>query len=387
METLARYAQQTRRDVFALVRANSDAEAQERLDATLALVGVPAGDCDGRVTAVAADIEREGLGLEPERRADLAGRVSEIVHSAASVSFSLPLEDSRRINVGGTRQMLDFAESAREHGGLERFAYVSTAYVAGTHAGEFREDQLDVGQDFRNAYEQSKFEAEQLVRQQTARLPIQVFRPSIIVGERESGWTAAFNVLYSPLKAFVRGALPFLPADRRAPVDVVPVDYVADAIFTLTRTPVADSGETFHLVSGPRATTVGGLSQRAAAYLERKPPRIVPPRLYRRLLHPLLTRTGSDRRRRGLARAEVFFPYFTMRVRFDDRRARQRLVPHGIEAPPVEQYLDKLMDFARRADWAGSACRARRPLGPGPASRSSSRTRRGHSGAPRRRAR
>src|SRR4029450_8977820 len=92
-------------------------------------------------------------------------------------------------------------------------------------------------QDLRNSYERSKFEAEQLLRRHTDRLPMQIFRPSIIVGEQASGWTMSFNVLYSPLKAFVRGALPAIPADRDAPVDVVPVDYVADAIFQLDNRP------------------------------------------------------------------------------------------------------------------------------------------------------
>src|SRR5437763_10977260 len=137
--------------------------------------------------------------------------------------------------------MLNFADEANARGGLARFAYVSTAYVAGTHPGEFHEDELAVGQDFRNAYEQSKFEAEQLVRARADRLPVQIFRPSIIVGERASGWTSSFNVLYTPLKAFARGRLPLLPADPEAPVDVVPVDYVADAIFTLASGPLSKS--------------------------------------------------------------------------------------------------------------------------------------------------
>lgn len=351
MQLLARYIGRTRRDIYALVRARSDAEAQERLGATLELLGMPSLERGSRLTAVAADIEQHGLGLDDARRAELAERVSEVVHSAASVSFTLPLAESRRINVEGTRQMLDFAEEARERNGLDRFAYVSTAYVAGTYAGEFREDQLDVGQDFRNAYEQSKFEAERLVRERSGRLPVQVFRPSIIVGERRTGWTSSFNVLYTPLKAFARGALPLLPADRAAPVDVVPVDYVADAIVTLANEPLRESGETFHLVSGRRATTVGGLAEAAAAQLGRRPPRVVPPGLYKRVLHPLLIRTGSAARRRAIERGAVFFPYFTMRVRFDDSRARERLEPHGVAAVPLDRYLDRLLDFARAADW------------------------------------
>ncbi|MEA2423971.1 MAG: hypothetical protein QOH13_381 [Thermoleophilaceae bacterium] len=360
MEVLARYLEHTDREVFVLVRASDDEEARERLRATLAMLGHSPDRFSGRVTALPGDVECDGLGLDPGRRGELAEQVSEVIHSAASVSFSLSLEDSRRINVEGTRQMLEFAHEAREHGGLDRFAYVSTAYVAGTHAGQFREDQLDVGQEFRNSYEQSKYEAEQLVRSHTDRLPIQIFRPSIIVGERTSGWTASFNVLYTPLKAFVRGGLPFLPADRSAPVDVVPVDYVADAIFALAGQPVRESGETFHLVSGSRATTVGRLTERAAAHLGRRGPRIVPARLYRRVVHPLLSRVGSRRRRRALQRSEVFFPYFTMRVRFDDRCARGRLDPQGIRAASLERYLGRLIDFARAADW-GRRSLPRRP--------------------------
>jgi thioester reductase-like protein len=356
MELLARYLERTDRDIYALVRAAGAGEAGERMRATVTRLGLTPERYESRLTAVPADVERDGLGIDPVQRAELAEQVCEVIHSAASVSFTLPLEDSRHINVDGTRHMLEFAEEASEHGGLERFAYVSTAYVAGTHRDEFREDQLEVGQDFRNAYERSKFEAELLVRRHAERLPIQIFRPSIIVGERRSGWTASFNVLYSPLKAFVGGALPFLPADRAAPVDVVPVDYVADAIFTLAGEPVREPGETFHLVSGAGATTVGRLAERAASHLQRRPPRILPPKLYRRLLHPLLARLGPPARRQALTRSEVFFPYFTMRVRFDDRRARGRLDPRGVRAAPVERYLDRLIEFARAADWG------RRPL-------------------------
>lgn len=351
MEVLARYLERSDRELYALVRARDDEEAGERLRATLGTVCGDEGGHAGRVTAVAADVEREGLGLAPERRAELAARVSDVVHCAASVSFTLSLRRSRRINVEGTRQMLAFALDAKVHGGLERFAYVSTAYVAGTHPGEFREDQLEVGQGFRNPYEQSKFEAERLVRDHAGRLPVQIFRPSIVVGERAGGWTASFNVLYSPLKAFVRGALPILPARRRAPVDVVPVDYVADAIFTLANTPVEQPGETFHLVAAREATTVDALAGSAARHLGRRPPRIMPPAFYRRVLHPLLVRTGSKRRRRALARSEVFFPYFAMKVRFDDRRARARLEPEGVRVSPLERYLGTLIAFARAADW------------------------------------
>jgi long-chain acyl-CoA synthetase len=351
MQVVARYLRNTDRPIYALVRAPSAGAANGRLNGALAnLPGGGARAAAERVVAVPGDIEREGLGIDPVFRERLAAEVSDIVHSAASVSFTLGLEESREINVEGTRRVLEFAELCRRRGGLRNLSHVSTAYVAGTHEGRFGEDQLDVGQDFRNAYERSKFEAEQLVRSYRNRLPIQVLRPSIIVGERKTGWTVSFNVLYAPLKAFARGAYLALPGKRSAPVDVVPVDYVADAVFELSNRP-RDAEDTYHLVAGARASTVEQLVGLSARYFRRRPPRLLPPALYRRLVHPVLVRAARGRRRRALRRSEVYFPYFSARVRYDDRRARRRLQPAGIEVTPIERYFDRLADFATATRW------------------------------------
>jgi thioester reductase-like protein len=357
MELLSRYLERTDLPVYALIRAPDETAARQRLRHVLSsLYGRDDAYAD-RIAPVPGDIESPELGLERSRREELSELVTEIVHSAASVSFSLPLEESRGINVAGTRRVLELGEQCRTRGGLRRFSYISTAYVAGDHAGEFREDQLEVGQGFRNSYERSKFEAERLVRQHSERLPVQIFRPSIIVGERETGWTNSFNVLYAPLKAFARGAYPAIPARPSTPVDVVPVDYVADAVFELSARPLAGE-ETYHLVAGPDATTAGRLADLAAGYFRRRPPRFIPPRIYRRLVHPLVVRRSEGKKRRALEQSETLFPYFSMRVRFDDRRARSRLRATGVRASPLEHYLDRLLDFAVTAQW-GRAARGR----------------------------
>jgi thioester reductase-like protein len=319
-EVLSRFLSRDDRDVYALVRASDDVQAGERLPA------------HGRLTAVAGDIEEPGLGLSEETAQRLRRDVTTVLHCAASVSFELPLEESRRVNVDGTRHMAGFARTCP---GLERFSYVSTAYVAGEPGGVFREDQLAVGQSFRNAYEQSKFEAEVALRSEAGDLPLQILRPSIVVGDSATGRTTSFNVLYGPLKAFARGAMRAIPARRESPVDIVPVDYVADRVHELA-TDGPDG--TFHLVAGRNATTVGRLLQLSSIELDRPEPAVLPPRLYRRLLHPLLRRRDPR-----LKRMEVFFPYFAMRVRFDD----SRLGP----GPRVERYFHRLVRYAERARW------------------------------------
>jgi thioester reductase-like protein len=313
-----------RRRVYALVRAENDDAAAGRL---------PSHD---HLTAVAGDIEQPGCALDGATIGRLTDEVTTVVHCAASVAFDLPLEDSRRINVDGTRHVVDLARRCRR---LERLSYISTAYVAGEPRRLFRESQLDVGQRFRNAYERSKFEAERMVRERAAGLPLQILRPSIVVGDSRTGRTSSFNVLYGPLKAFAHGAVPAIPARRSSPVDIVPVDYVADQAVDL-----AENGEdgTLHLVAGRNATTVGRLLDLACEHLDRKPPAVLPPAAYRRLLHPWLRRKYG-----GLRRMETYFPYFSMRVRFDDRR----LGP----GPPVESYFHRLVEFAERARWGRAA--------------------------------
>jgi thioester reductase-like protein len=384
MELLARWLERTERPVYALVRARDDGEARRRLLAAARAVVPNAERHAQRLIAVRGDVAQPGLGLSDVQRDALAERVMEIVHAAASVEFSLPLAQARAINVAGTRRLLAFAERCAERGGLRRFGHVSTAYVAGTHRGTFAEDDLLCGQNFRNPYERTKWEAERLVRRAARRLPIQIFRPSIVVGEATSGWTPAFNVIYGPLKAYATGAaLPVMPGRRSAPVDVVPVDYVADAIFELTSR--ADgAGATYSLAAGPHASSVGELVELSAGAFERPQPLTLPPELYRRTLHPLLLRRASGRRRRWLERSEVYFPYFALDVRYDTSRARAALEPAGIAPPPLAGYFDRLVGFAQLARWG------RRPLSRVDAVRALQRGRRpalaGASGSARRRA-
>jgi thioester reductase-like protein len=350
MQLLARYLERTDRRVYALVRARDELEASRRLRATVAALVPNSADHVDRVTAVRGDITRPDLGLDRRRRDAVAENVGEIVHAAASVTFELPLERSREVNLEGTRRVLALAELCGRRGDLRRFSYVSTAYVAGTHCGVFAEDDLDLGQDFRNPYERSKFEAERLVRAHADRLPIQIFRPSIVVGEETTGWTPTFNVIYWPIRAFSRGTYAALPAKRDAPVDVVPVDFVADAIFELSRH-AWGAGETYHLAAGDRAATVGQLIDLSAARFDRRPPKTLPPGLYRLLLHPLLLRLSHGRRRAALERSEAFFPYFAQEVAYDTSRARRRLGTVGLRPPPLSAYFGRLVDYALATRW------------------------------------
>lgn len=350
MEVLARYLERSDREITCLVRADSDEGARERLTGVMRNVFGRGHERHAqRVQAVAGELTEPGLGLSPQRREQLACEVTTIVHSAASVSFVMPIEEARAINVEGTRRMLEFATLAMERGGLDRYAQVSTAYVAGTHPGRFAECDLDVGQGFRNTYEQSKFEAERLVRTKGDGLPWMILRPSIVVGDRASGWTSAFNVLYWPLRAFSAGVFKMVPATPEAPVDVVSVDYVADAIHELCEGPCA-AGQTFHLTAGIEQTsTMGEIAAAASRYFHKPLPRVVTPDEF--------IESDGGLPHAAVESGRVFFPYFSMSTMFDNAATRARLAQAGIHATPLNDYLERLLDFATRSRWG------KRPIG------------------------
>jgi nucleoside-diphosphate-sugar epimerase len=228
---------------------------------------------------------------------------------------------------------------ARRAPRLERIVHVSTAYVSGTHPGHFTEADCDVGQAFRNTYEQTKLEAENLVR--ASDLPVRVVRPSIVIGESATGWTNSFNVLYPPLRAFSRQLVTRVPADPAAILDVVPVDHVADVIMSALYDDAAP--DTLHAVAGELAPTAGEFTALAAAIMGVPAPELNP--------------AAADVPPAGL---EVYAPYFTVRTRFGAERARAL----GLEPPPVAAYLERILAFAERARWGKLTLPLERSSGP-----------------------
>lgn len=134
-----------------------------------------------KLTVVCGERTQPHFGWRVQDWTACARRITHIIHSAADVRFDLPLEEARRVNVGGTRIMLDFAEQAAEAGALRHFAYVSTAYVCGDRTGRVLEEGSGQPPCFTNSYERSKWECGQLVRAVMPRMPVTIVRPSITV--------------------------------------------------------------------------------------------------------------------------------------------------------------------------------------------------------------
>jgi thioester reductase-like protein len=332
MDALARLIEREGEQIVVLVRAHDDDEARERLQTVLTRLYDQPPAAAAQVQAVRGDLLKEGLGLSVKDRERLISSVDRVIHCAASISFELPLGEAREINVEGVARVLELAREIADGGSLRRLVHVSTAYVSGRHAGEFSEEDLDVGQEFRNTYERSKNEAEQLLRG-ASDLPLAIARPSIVVGHRTSGWTPVFNVLYWPMRAFERGLLEEVPAREDSIVDFVPVDYVTDGILAL----LDDEGArgTYNLVAGEQALSAGELVELHSSVSGRAP-----------------VRFASQQSAAGLpAGAETFVPYFDVRCRFTDARARAVLERAGVVKPDPRDYLGRLIAYAHRTNW------------------------------------
>ena len=234
-----------------LVRPDYVDEADRQLEAM--------GADRGRVQVLAGDVVSMDLGLSGTEYLDVIEHVTDIYHVASIWWLGVDREASELVNVVGTRNIIDAAYEMKH---LNRLNHFSTAFVAGDRAGVIMEDELDEGQRFRNAYEETKFRSELAMREAGRHLPVSIFRPSIIVGDSQTGETQKFDGPYYLLRTISRAVRMRTPIPQfgraDAPFNVVPVDFVVDAIAAVSRDPDA-VGETLHLVD-PEPLTASELT-------------------------------------------------------------------------------------------------------------------------------
>lgn len=207
-----------------------------------------------RVTAFFADFREPRLGLSEESWASLSRGMTDVVHCAAEVRFDQSLAEARASNVETTERMLGL--TARH----VTFHHVSTFAVCRPPPGErlAPERPVDPSVRFRNHYERTKAEAEQVVQHAVAGgQAARIYRTSILAGDSRSGWTSKFDGLYALARLFISGAelgIMEFPVPSEARLEVLTVDSVAEALATLVlQDPVRVPGEVLHLTGG-RAT-------------------------------------------------------------------------------------------------------------------------------------
>jgi len=294
-----------------------------------------------RIEILEGDIAQRRLGLAAAEWDRLTAEVTSAFHLAAIYNLAVPLELAQRVNVDGTGNVLELCAACER---LERLNYVSTAYVAGVRRGVVYEHELALGQAFKNHYESTKFQAEVWVRDAMGDLPTTIYRPAIVVGESSTGETQKFDGPYYMLRviSFCESRGMPIPQFGRAgaPFNVVPVDFVVDALVAGSRSEDA-VGETLHLVDPEPVTASELLTTLAHEYSGGEPAYRLPPWLVETSLRFEVVRNLFA----GAPRESI--RYLNHPVRFDTRRAGDLLAAQGLRCPRFDEYAGAMVRFFR----------------------------------------
>lgn len=294
-----------------------------------------------RIQVTPGDIAKHRLDLDDADYERLRAELTHVFHLAAIYNLAVPLPVASRVNVGGTGHVLDLCLAAES---LERLAYISTAYVAGTRTGIVYEHELVMGQGFKNHYESTKFQAEVWVRHLMDRVPTTILRPAIVVGDSRTGETQKFDGPYYILRTISRlerTGRPLAQFGRsEALFNVVPVDYIVAAIAASAFDPAA-AGETLHLTDPEPLQSHDLFDALSLEYAGHKPRFRIPPSLVEASLRFEPVRAAFG----GTPRESVV--YLNHPVAFDARRAIELLTPHDLRPPHFRDYVGPMVEFFR----------------------------------------
>ncbi len=326
---------ENRHKVYALARSMAKKDAKQRIKDGLKFWDESILDIKvDNLKIVEGDITKENLGLNDNIKTILKDEVEEVFHCAAMTKFNATLNALRRVNVQGTKNLLEFVSKTCSNKISKNINYISTAFVCGTFNGIFAERDFNRNQTFNNNYEQSKFEAESVVRGYIERgIPIRIFRPSILVGEYFSGKTPEFNMFYEPLRLFSLEIFKEVPLDIRTFLNLIPVDLVARAIYVLSIK--GDVGKTYHITS-PNAFRIEHIIDESSRFFNFNKPKYIELQKYKvKNIKPTAKKM-----------LEVYIPYFNFMALFNSDETKKLLTKYGFIYPPIDvAFLQRLFTF------------------------------------------
>ncbi|GAC1433756.1 MAG: SDR family oxidoreductase [Terriglobales bacterium] len=332
-----------------LIRARDAHEAEVRLWQALQLhLDFPRfyEHLQTRIRIFRGDLTDPNFGLGQGDYDRLLHTTDSIIHCAASLNRKSE-KSCLNVNLRGTLEVLQLARRSHHYHGLRRFSHVSTVAVAGKRHNEVvtEDNSIDWNRSDYDPYARTKKFCEHMIRQLLPDVPITIFRPSIVLGDSRRAETTQFDMV----KAFVFLAglrvLPFRPQDR---IDIVNVDFVADAIATLHQKANPDY-DTYHLSSGVESQTFRALTNTLAASQQRRGPIFLSPleRPFSGVVDLLANRKGSIAY--GASLMKVFLPYLVWNTVFDNTRVTSELRRKPV---PFSQYSYPLLKFSRESNFS-----------------------------------
>ncbi|MDQ2920656.1 MAG: SDR family oxidoreductase [Acidobacteriota bacterium] len=284
------------------------------------------------------DITQPNLGLSPADLETARSHSAVLFHLAAIYDLAVARDVAMRVNVDGTGNVNQFAGSLPH---LRHYHYVSTCYVAGKRKGVIYEDELQHDAGFRNYYEETKYLAEMEVDELKSDLPITIHRPAVVCGDSDTGETAKYDGIYYLIHYLLKWPSLlslFNIGNSDVTLNLVPVDFVVEAISALARDP-RSVGKTVQLAD-PNPLTTRELFNTIARSIGGKEARITLPAslVQTSLMLPVAPKITD------LPHSAV--PYFFLKQTYDTAQATNLLAPHGISCPPFESYVKTIADYA-----------------------------------------
>lgn len=330
-----------------------EAFALVRDDLRWRLVAGRLGPLASRVIPVRGDTTLPGMGLETSVRQRVERETRIVVHAAADTSFSRPLNQARVVNTVGTSHVAEVASACPQ---LDRFVFVSTAFVAGRTTGIVLELDNGCKDGWVNAYEQSKYEAESMIR--ASALPWTIVRPSTIVCRGTEGEIPQINAVHRALRIYHRGLAAMIPGDRANPFDVITSSYVTNGIARLALNERAVY-RTAHLCSGRGALTLGELVDTAYEVWSEYPEwrkrgverAIITDAATYDMFERAVMETGDVRLRAVLSSLSHFIPQLALPKQFDTTVAEALL---GAPPPAARSYWKPMLRTLIASSWARS---------------------------------
>ena len=310
-----------------LVRARSAPEAEARLWRALQLhLDFPAfhAHLRQRIHVFRGDLTDPSFGLDGATYTRLLDTTDSIIHCAASLNRRSE-KSCLNVNLRGTLETLQLARRVHARHGLRRFSHVSTVAVAGRRQDEvvLEDSAIDWERSDYDPYARTKKFCEHMLHELLPHdVSHLVFRPSIVLGDSRRGETTQFDMVHAFVFLAGLPVLPFRPTHR---LDIVPVEYVAEAISTL-HLKEKPAHTTYHLSSGQGSQTFRELTQALATARGSNPPLYAPflGRPFNGVVDFMAARRGTSVGHVG-SLLKVFLPYLFWNTVFDNQRITAEL--------------------------------------------------------------
>jgi NAD(P)-dependent dehydrogenase (short-subunit alcohol dehydrogenase family) len=314
------------------------------------------GASAARVVPVFGDLTGRKLGVSAESIKALKGKIDHFYHLAAVYDLAADEASQIAVNIEGTRNTVEFATAI----GAGHFHHVSSIAAAGLYEGVFREDMFDEAENCEHPYFMTKHESEKIVRKEYKRAWT-VYRPALVVGDSQTGEMDKidgpyyFFKLIQRIRQFLPPWMPMVGLEGGR-INIVPVDFVVNALDYISHGKAATRGKCFHLVDpvGYRVGDVLDIFSKAAhapkmnLFVNAALLGFIPKSVKKGLMALAPVRRLYKTIVKDLGVPEDMLTFINYPTRFDCRETAAALKGSGIAVPNLHDYAWRLWDYWER---------------------------------------